>query len=81
MFEEVVERAIATGLVSGEGFAVDASLIRADASYGRCVEGSELKGLDRETLSEVVQCYLDELDFDAGHKIPKKVSLTDPQSL
>ena len=80
LFEDVVECAIATGLVSGKSFAVDASLIRADASYGRCVEGSELKSLDRETLSEVVQCYLDELDFDAGHKIPKKVSLTDPQS-
>ena len=80
LFENVVEHAIAVGLVSGEGFAVDASLIKADACYTRCVSGSELESLDRETVSEVVQRYLDELDIDAGDKMPKKVSLTDPQS-
>jgi hypothetical protein len=32
MFERVVEACIAAGLVGGEGFAVDASLIQADAS-------------------------------------------------
>jgi len=32
LFETTVERCIAEGLVGGEGFAIDASLIRADVS-------------------------------------------------
>src|SRR3954466_4354907 len=37
MFERVVETCIAAGLVGGEGFAVDASLIQADANKQRPV--------------------------------------------
>ena len=80
LFEDVVERAIAIGLVRGEGFAVDASLIKADANYERCIPGSELETLDRETVSEVVQHYLDTLDVDGQAKLPKNVSLTDPDA-
>src|SRR4051794_22681488 len=36
LFEVTVERCLAEGLVGGEGFAVDASLIRADANRQRC---------------------------------------------
>lgn len=64
LFEDVVERAIAIGLVCGEGFAVDASLIKANANCERCIPGSELKTLDRETVSEVVQHCLDTLDVE-----------------
>ena len=39
LFESVVERCIAEGLVGGEGFAVDASLIEADANRQRSVPG------------------------------------------
>lgn len=53
LFEDVVERAIAIGLVRGEGFAVDASLINADANYQHYISGNELKSLDRETVSKV----------------------------
>lgn len=35
LFETVVERCLREGLVGGEGFAVDASLIAADALYAR----------------------------------------------
>ena len=80
LFEDVVERAIAIGLVRGEGFAVDASLIRADANHARCIPGSALKTLDRETVSEVVQRYLDTLDVEGQVKLPKNVSLTDPHA-
>ncbi len=80
LFEGVVERAIAIGLVRGEGFAVDSSLIRADANYERCIPGSEFKTLDRETVSEVVQDYLDTLAIDGQTKLPTKLSLTDPHS-
>ena len=35
MFDEVVRRCMAAGLVKGEGFAVDASLVAANASQPR----------------------------------------------
>src|SRR3974390_159895 len=41
VFERVVESCIAAGLVGGEGFAVDASLIVADANKQRSIPGSE----------------------------------------
>ena len=39
VFERVVETCITAGLVGGEGFAVDASLIAADANKQRCWQG------------------------------------------
>src|SRR5213083_1563778 len=41
VFEHVVETCIAAGFVGGEGFAVDASLIVADANKQRSIPGSE----------------------------------------
>lgn len=41
LFETTVQRCIAEGLVGGEGFAVDASLIKADANKQRSAEASE----------------------------------------
>ncbi len=41
LFETVLRRCMAEGLVGGEGFAVDASLIKADANRQRCVPGAE----------------------------------------
>jgi hypothetical protein len=41
VFEITVQRCIDAGLVSGEGFAVDASLIRADANKQRSADASE----------------------------------------
>ena len=41
VFETTVQRCIAEGLVGGEGFAVDASMIKADANRQRSVRGSE----------------------------------------
>ena len=46
VFERVVEACIAAGLVGGEGFAVDASLIVADANKQRSIPGSEWKARD-----------------------------------
>ena len=42
IFESVVTTCMAVGLVGGEGFAVDASVIEADASRYNRVEGSEV---------------------------------------
>jgi transposase len=41
VFERVVGACIAAGLVAGEGFAVDASLIMADANKQRLIPGSQ----------------------------------------
>jgi len=41
VFERVVEACIAAGLVGGEGFAVDASLIQADANKQRSIAGQD----------------------------------------
>ncbi len=60
VFETVVGRCIAEGLVGGEGFAVDASLIQAEASRQKGVEGS--KGLPPEVSSRAADEYLAMLD-------------------
>lgn len=83
LFESVVRRCMAEGLVGGEGFAVDASVIRADASRHRsAVEGAA--GLPPELTSRAVQEYLDVLDeaaFGAATPVtPKFLSLSDPAS-
>src|SRR5919205_1836964 len=41
LFETVLQRCIAEGLVGGEGFAVDASMVKADANRQHSVPGSE----------------------------------------
>jgi transposase len=43
VFERVVGSCIEAGLVGGEGFAVDASLIEADANRQRSIPGIEWK--------------------------------------
>jgi len=52
IFERVVGACIGAGLVGGEGFAVDASLIAADANKRRSVPGSQWnKELDAQQVS------------------------------
>src|SRR3546814_3617254 len=41
VFDEVVRRCMAAGLVKAEGFAVDASIIAADANKQRSVPGTD----------------------------------------
>jgi transposase len=83
VFERVVEACIAAGLVGGEGFAVDASLIQADANKQRSIPGSEWqKPRNPETVSRAVKEYLATLDdaaFGAASDVtPKFVSPSDP---
>ena len=80
LFETVLRRCMAEGLVGGEGFAVDASLIKADANRQRGVEGP--KGLSPEMTSRAIDEYLAVLDdaaFGAATEVtPKFISPADP---
>jgi transposase len=83
VFERVVETCIAAGLVDGEGFAVDASLIVADANKQRSIPGSEWnKTRAPEDASRAVKDYLATLDdaaFGAASDVtPKFISPSDP---
>jgi transposase len=83
VFERVVVACIGAGLVGGEGFAVDASLIVADANKQRSIPGSEWsKELDPQQASRAVKEYLATLDdaaFGAASNVtPKFVSPSDP---
>lgn len=82
MFDEVVRRCMAAGLVKGEGFAVDASLIAADASHQHSVQTGEAIDWTNPALSNrAVREYLEALDDEAlAETVPRKISLSDPQS-
>jgi transposase len=79
LFEQVVLRRMNEGLVKGEGFAVDASLIRANASEARAVgRGDPVDWSDPKVASRPVTEYLDAIDEDGAPR--KKISLTDPSA-
>lgn len=83
VFERVVGSCIEAGLVGGEGFAVDASLIEADANRQRSIPGIEWKkDLDPAAARRAVKEYLAALNdaaFGAATEVePKFVSPSDP---
>jgi transposase len=83
VFERVVETCIAADLVGGEGFAVDASLIQADANKQRSIAGGDWrKERDPARSSRAVKEYLATLDDTAwgaaSDVVPKFVSPSDP---
>ena len=83
VFERVVEDCIAAGLVGGEGFAVDASLIAADANKQRSIAGPQWQMPDDpKTASRAVKEYLATLDDAAfgvaSEVMPKFISPSDP---
>jgi transposase len=66
LFEEVVAGCMRAGLVGGEGFAIDASVIEADASCGRKVDGKLATWPETEKLTRPVSEYLAALDQAAA---------------
>jgi transposase len=84
VFEEVIERCMKEGLVKGEGFAVDASLIRADANRQRAKPGEEqIEWGDPTQATRAVREYLAALDEETNEEgqpkdKPKSISMTDP---
>lgn len=92
VFESVLRRCILEGLVGGEGFAIDASVIKADANRTRGVPGTEVIDWSRgEGPTRAVREYLAALDasnpepvdapaMDDAATPPKNISLTDPSA-
>lgn len=92
VFESVLRRCMVEGLVAGEGFAIDASVIKADANRSRGVARTDAiewgKGAES---SRAVREYLDALDASnpmdeesstkpEAVSQPIKISPTDPAS-
>lgn len=80
LFDEVVRRCMSEGLVKGEGFAVDASIVAADASAQRGEPGeAKIDWADPVLSTRAVREYLEALDDEAlAETMPKRISLTDP---
>jgi transposase len=80
LFEATVRRCVAEGLVGGQGFVVEASMIRANANRQKGVARHE--ELNTEDASRAVDEYLAVLDaaaFGAATEVPPKfVSPTGP---
>jgi transposase len=79
LFETVVARCMTEGLVGGEAFAVDASLIAADANRQRRVaERGALDPTSNRAVTEYL-AVLDDAAFGAATPVePKAISPTDP---
>jgi len=85
LFEQVVMSCIKAGLVGGQCFAVDASLIQADANKQRSIPGADWnRQRSLDTASRAVKDYVETLDdaaFGAASDVvPKFVSPCDPAS-
>ena len=82
VFEATVATCMDKGLVGGEGFAADASIIRADANRQNHVEGGDdhdwTGGAGGSGPTRAVGEYLNGLDREAAP--PKEISLSDPAS-
>jgi transposase len=83
IFEAVVRACMDAGLVNGEGFAVDASVMEADASRYHGVKPEEVDWSATERQTRAVAEFLGGLDDDdsnADRQPPKVISLSDPCS-
>ena len=84
VFEEVVCGCMKAGLVGAEGFAVDASVIEADASRFQRVVGSEIDWSEKQLSYRAIKDYLDALESENPpinpEQKPKALSPTDPSA-
>lgn len=81
LFDSVLRRCMAEGLVRGEGFATDASIVKADVQRQHSQSGEEpLNWGDLEQASRPVREYLAALERDNPLPLPKRISLTDPSA-
>jgi transposase len=70
VFESVVATCMKVGLVGGEGFAVDASVVEADASRYQRVAGSDVDWSDERKAQRPVRDYLAALEREMSPSDP-----------
>jgi transposase len=84
IFERVVAACMTSGLVKGEGFAVDASVMEANASRYHGKAPDEIKWAEPERQTRAVKEYLAGLEAEtepnSDRNPPKVISPSDPQS-
>ena len=84
VFEAVVRVCMDAGLVKGEGFAVDASVMEANASRYRGKAPDEIAWAEPERQTRAVKEYLAALEAETepnpDRKLPKVISPSDPSS-
>jgi transposase len=82
VFEEVVCGCMKAGLVGGEGFAIDASVIEADASRFERIQGAEIDWTEKQLARRAIQEFVDGLESENSplnpDSAPKALSPTDP---
>ena len=64
VFEDVVCACMAAGLVGGEGFAVDASVIEANASRFQRVEGDHVDWTEEQLSQRAIKEFIDALESE-----------------
>jgi transposase len=83
VFEAVVRACMNAGLVKSEGFAIDASVIEADASryHGKAPDEIDWSLPERQTRAAAeFLAALDDEDAEVNRKLPKVISPSDPCS-
>jgi transposase len=81
VFESVLERCMSEGLVGGEGFAIDASVVKADAARWRGVPGAAMdeRHGGPAQATRAVREYLEGIEAEGRPQtIRRNISITDP---
>jgi transposase len=81
VFESVLKRCMNEGLVGGEGFAIDASVVKADATRARAIPGVAIdnRALGPVQATRAVREYLEGIEADGRPETMRKsISITDP---
>jgi hypothetical protein len=79
--ERVLDPCLREGLVGGEGFAIDASVVKAHAKRQRGLPASEIDWSKIGSIGRPAREHLTVLNEAEGErKMPKNVSLTDPET-
>src|SRR5262244_1845411 len=81
VFETVLERCMSEGLLGAEGFAIDASVVKADAARASAMSGaaSDRLAYGPAQATRAVREYLEGLEAEARPESARKnISVTDP---
>jgi transposase len=81
VFETVLQRCMNEGLVGGEGFAIDASVVKADAARARGIPGAAIdyRADGPAQATRAVREYLEGIDAEGRPEtLRKNISVTDP---